>query len=136
MKKQEVTIATGKRKTSVAKAAIRKGNGTIRINSLLLSCFEPEMGRLKISEPLEIAGPEITKEINISVNVIGGGWQSQVEAARLAIARALVKHTKNKKLKQDYSNYDKTLLVADVRRREPYKPNDSKARKSRQFSKR
>jgi small subunit ribosomal protein S9 len=136
MEKQKTITTIGKRKTSIAKATVRKGNGIIRINSLLLSCYEPEIARLKVSEPLEIAGPEIIKTLNININVNGGGWQSQVEAARLAIARGLVKFTKSKKLKQDFLNYDKALIVADIRRKEPYKPNDSKARKARQFSKR
>jgi small subunit ribosomal protein S9 len=52
----------------------------------------------------------------------------------LAIARALVEFTKNEELKKAFASYDKNLLVADTRRKEAYKPGDSKARKKRQKS--
>jgi len=70
----------------------------------------------------------------ISVNVKGGGNESQIAASRLAIARALVEFTKSEELKRAFSDYDKNLLVADTRRKEPNKPGDSKARKKRQKS--
>ena len=68
------------------------------------------------------------------VNVNGGGSESRIEASRLAIARALVEFTKSKELKKSFSSYDKNLLIADTRRKEAYKPGDSKARRKRQKS--
>ena len=57
-----------------------------------------------------------------------------IEASRLAIARALVEATKSKELKKAFIDYDRNMLVADTRRKEPYKPGDSKARSKRQKS--
>ena len=89
---------------------------------------------MRLMEPLVIAGAEVTNKVNIDVKMFGGGWQGQTEAARLAIAKALVQFTKSKQLKQDYLEYDRHLLIADVRQNEPSKPNDSKPRKKRQKS--
>lgn len=121
----------GKRKCALAKAVLREGNGIVRINSSLLQNYNPLMARERINEALLIAGDEV-KKLNINVSVRGGGWQGQSEAARLAIARALVRY--DKKLKDKFLKYDRHLLIADIRVREMYKPNDSKARKSRQKS--
>jgi len=134
--KQEKLIVSGKRKTAVAKAKIEKGNGKISINKKQyqhLSYFK----RLMIQEPVEI-----TKEVlgnfdfDIEVRVNGGGQKSQIEAARLAIAKSLVEFTKSAELRKAFLAYDRNLLVADTRRKEAYKPNDSKARRKRQKSRR
>ena len=66
--------------------------------------------------------------------MISGGRESQIEATRLAIARAITAFTKSPELKNAYNNYDWALLVADVRRKEQRKPGDSKARAKRQKS--
>jgi len=110
----------GTRKKSVARAVIKDGNGMIRINSKPLASLMPDMARMKIEEPLIISG-DISKKYDISVSVFGGGVVSQAEAARLAIAKALV--ARNAKLKDEFLRYDRTLLIADVRQREARKPN-------------
>ena len=129
------TIATGKRKTSIARAIIKKGTGVIRVNSMNLKVYGNEISRMKILEPLTIAG-DITNSVDIKVSVKGGGWQSQAEAVRLAIAKALVIFFKKESLKTKFLEYDRNLLVADIRRTEPQKPYRSAARSSRQMSKR
>ena len=70
------------------------------------------------------------------VNVKGGGSAAQIEASRLAIAKAIVEFTKEEKVKNAFLAYDRNLLIADTRRKEPCKPGDSKARSMRQSSKR
>ena len=134
MKKGNVIHTSGKRKRSVARATLKKGNGKIKVNNQLLEVYGNEINRLKIMEPLVLAGEDITKKINIEVNVFGGGVNGQADASRLAIARALVEY--DSKLEKEFERDDRLLLVADVRRKEPNKPNISKARKKRQFSKR
>lgn len=130
---QKVVHIAGKRKRAIARATIREGKGHIRINHQLLEHYEPKMCRMRIEEPLLIAG-DMAGKVNIDVNVHGGGFQSQAEAVRLAIARGLVGFSKNKQLKVDFLRYDRHLLIADVRYNEPHKPNDSKPRKARQKS--
>jgi small subunit ribosomal protein S9 len=127
-------LVSGKRKRAIARARIKEGKGFIRVNKQLIKTIQPKLARIRLMEPVTLAGDEIVSKVNIDVNVIGGGWMGQTEAARLAIARALVEFTKNKQLKQDFLEYDRHLLIADVRQNEPSKPNDSKPRAKRQKS--
>ena len=127
-------VASGKRKTAVARAVIRPGSGIVKVNGKLIQFFDPHIAKLKLEEPLIIAG-ENAKKFDIRVKVSGGGIISQAEAARLAIAKAFVEITKDKNLEKAYLDYDRHLLVADVRRREVRKPNThGKARAKRQKS--
>lgn len=126
-------MQTGKRKTAVAKATITKGSGVVRINGMLLENFHPELSRLKISEAIILAG-DATKNVDISIASTGGGISSQTEAIRTAIARALVEHTKDENLKKKFKDYDRSLLVSDMRQKETSKPGGRGARKKRQKS--
>jgi len=130
----KVVHISGKRKAATARVTIKEGKGVIRINKLLLDHYKPFLAKAKIQEPLILAGDDIVKKVNIDVNVKGGGWLGQCEASRLAIAKGLVQFTGSKKLEKTFLDYDRNLLVADVRFKEPYKPNDSKARAKRQKS--
>jgi len=127
-------VLSSKRKTAIGKAIVKEGTGNIKINRKELSAF-PMLQQLELQEPLLIAEKIIGKaNYDISVNVKGGGLSSQVEAARLAIARAIVAFTKNDELKRAFIVYDRNMIVADTRRKEAYKPGDSKARAKRQTS--
>ncbi len=129
----KIVHISGKRKRAVAKATLKDGKGAVKINNILLDNYSPKLARMKIREPLQLAGP-IAAKIDISVRVEGGGFMAQAEAARLAIARGLVESQKGEALKDVFLKYDRHLLVADTRRKEMRKPNDSKARKKRQKS--
>lgn len=120
----ENAFATGKRKTAKARASIEEGDGTLRINSHPIHTY-PQTAQQRIKEPLTIAGQEIVEDINIRVNVGGGGIQGQAEAVRMAIARALVEYTGSDDLKQDFLDYDRNMLVEDPRRTETRKPSQS-----------
>ncbi|MFZ5955090.1 MAG: 30S ribosomal protein S9 [Nanoarchaeota archaeon] len=127
-------IFSGKRKTAIARANIKKGNGKITINKRPIELF-PELNQLELKEPILIAHEILGKsDFDINVNVIGGGLSSRIEASRLAIARAILGFSKDEKLKSAYIKYDRNMLVADTRRKEAYKPGDSKARAKRQTS--
>jgi len=136
MKIEKKIVVSGKRKSSVARAVIFPGTGMIRINKRPHTLL-PEFKRLMIEEPLRIT-KEVLGEIKYDISVVaaGGGNESQIEASRLAIARALVAITKSDDLKKAFLSYDRNLLVADTRRKETCKPGDSKARAKRQSSKR
>ena len=127
----KVIHRSGKRKRAIARATMKPGKGVVRINSNLLENHEPESSRLKIMEPIILAG-DLTKKFDISIKVMGGGWSSQTEAIRLAIGRCLVEA--NKSLKEVFLKYYRNLIIADIRRKEVCKPNDSKARAKRQKS--
>lgn len=127
-------ITSGKRKSSKASAAITQGSGVIKVNGRPYQRLA-NIRKLSIEEPIKIAKEILGEEnFDISVTMRGGGKESQIEAARLAIARAIVKSSKSEALRKAFSNYDKSLVVADVRRKEAYKPGDSKARSRRQKS--
>jgi len=130
----KIIITSGKRKRAIARVTLRQGKGKIRINNTLIDIYQPKLYRLKLREPLILAG-DIINGIDIDVNVSGGGIASQAEASRLAIARALVEYTKSERLKEKFLKYDRQLLVADVRRKESSKPNrHGKARAKKQKS--
>ena len=124
---------SGRRKRSIARVTLKEGKGIVRINSMLLDHYQPNMSRMKIMEPLMLA-PEVSKKVNINVDVHGGGFQSQTDAIRLAIARAIVQYSKDMSLRQRFIEYDRNLIIADIRHTEASKPNDSKPRASRQKS--
>ena len=129
----KIIHCSGKRKSAVAKATLHNnGKGRVRVNNVMLNVYEPGLYRMKIQEPLIIAG-DISNKIDVDISVAGGGISSQAEAARLALSRCFVKHSK--KLEKVFLKYSRQLLVADVRRKEVSKPNKhGQARAKRQKS--
>ena len=113
----KIILTSGKRKTAIARAVIRPGKGRIRINKVPLEIWEPKLARDKIMEPLMLAG-DACKEVDIDVKVQGGGFMGQAEAARMAIARGLLKWTKSSHLRTLFITYDRTMLAGDPRRKE------------------
>ncbi len=130
---KKVVNTSGKRKTAVARATVKKGTGLVRINKKPIELYEPEIARWKIIEAVDIAKGHINK-INVDVTVSGGGFMSQAMAARTAIAKGLVDYTSDPSLKIAYLDHDRSLLVSDSRRKEPKKPLGRGARKRRQKS--
>ena len=88
---------SGKRKKAIARAVLKEGKGNLRINGTPIDVYEPRLARLKLREALILA-EDYAKKADINVRVCGGGIMSQAEAARLAIARALIAFAKDKKL--------------------------------------
>lgn len=117
---KRVLLTSGKRKTAIAKATVKSGKGRIRVNNVPLEIFEPRIARDKIMEPFLQAGDTV-KELDIDVKVFGGGFMGQAEAARMAVARALLKWTKSAHLRTVFIDYDRTMLASDSRRKEPKK---------------
>ena len=129
----KVVHTSGKRKTAIARATLRSGKGRVRINSKPVEFSQPELARLKIKEPIELAGKQANR-VDINVNVEGGGVMGQAEASRTAIARGIVQWFDDEKLQKLFQNYDRALLVNDTRRKEPKHPMGRGARKKRQKS--
>jgi small subunit ribosomal protein S9 len=127
-------VVSGKRKTAIAKATIEAGEGNVSFNQRPLS-YLGDLQRLELSEPLIIAKDVLGKlDFNVALNIKGGGTSCQVEAGRLALAKAIVEFTKNDDVKNAFLSYDRNMLIADTRRKEACKPGDSKARANRQTS--
>lgn len=135
LKLSKIIHTSGKRKRAVARATLKAGSGIVRINNMLIDLYKPKLYRLKLREPLILAS-NIINDININVKIMGGGISSQVDAARLAIAKAIVEYSKSEKLKDQFLKYDRTLLVGDVRRKETHKPNrhgKARAKKAKSY---
>jgi small subunit ribosomal protein S9 len=133
MKAEKVVVASGKRKSAVARASVREGKGLVRINSVPVEIYKPDLARVVIMEPLTLAGVKSSK-VNIDVNVIGGGVMGQANASRTAIAKGLVQFLKDEELERMYAKYDRSLLVSDPRRKLPKNPQGRGARKKHQKS--
>lgn len=118
---KKVLVVSGKRKTAIARAVVKPGMGRIRINKIPLETYEPEIACQKIMEPIMLAGDEVWKQLDIDIKVWGGGYMGQAEAARMAIANALLKWTKSTQLRNTFIEYDRTMVVGDSRRKEPKK---------------
>ncbi len=121
MPAKKVLVVSGKRKTATARAVVKPGIGKIRINRTPIEILEPEIAREKIIEPLLQAGDDVWKQVDIDVKVSGGGYMGQAEAARMAVANALLKWTKSTHLRTIFIEYDRTMIVGDARRKEPKK---------------
>lgn len=127
-------IIAGKRKTAVAKAKVMPGKGAIFFNHLPVSELAL-FHKLALLEPLRIC-EQVLGEVHYDfhISTMGGGKEAQIEASRLAIAKALVEMTGSETLKKAYIAYDRNIIVPDSRRKETRKPGDSKARAKRQKS--
>jgi len=134
-KESKAVVASGKRKSAIARAVAMPGTGIVRINSTLLENHQPFLARQKIMEPLSLAS-EVASGLDITITVRGGGAIGQADAARLAVGKAIVKYSNSQEIKERFMSYDRGLLVADPRRKETRKPGPSTARTSAQKSKR
>lgn len=54
---KKVVHTSGKRKTAIARGTVREGKGRIRVNKSPIELYDPELARLKLTEPLELASP-------------------------------------------------------------------------------
>ncbi len=127
---QEI-LATGRRKTAVASVRLRKGEGNIEINGKSFEEFFPtETLQSIVLQPLQTT--ENIKSFDIRIRAQGGGPVGQAGAARLGIARALLK------INEEYREGLRAegLLTRDPRMRERKKSGQPGARKRFQFSKR
>jgi small subunit ribosomal protein S9 len=124
-------IATGRRKTSVARIRMTLGSGKIDINGRNFEDYFPSAPLQNIVlQPLQAA--KMVNTYDVSINASGGGVAGQAGAARLAIARALLQTDPNIRggLKSE------GLLRRDPRMKERKKSGQPGARKRFQFSKR
>ena len=129
----KIINTSGKKKTATARATLKDGKGVVRINKVPLDIYEPRLARLKIQEPVVIAG-DMIKSMNIDVVVSGGGTIGQTDAVRTAIAKGIVEWTGDTGLKEAFSEYDRNLLVSDHRQKEKKKFGGPGARSKYQKS--
>lgn len=129
----KVIVASGKRKSAVARVSITKGKGLVRINGVPVEMHQPNLARVMIMEPLTLAGEKSSK-VDIDLNVQGGGVMGQAMASRTAIAKGLVQFLEDNELQTMFVKYDRSMLVSDPRRKLPKNPQGRGARKKHQKS--
>ena len=112
-------LQSGKRRTAIARAIIQEGTGRVLINGKPIEIIEPEIVRMKLMEPFYFIDDKTRRSVDIKVKVMGGGYMGQADAARTAIARALLAWTDSEELRIKYTEYDRHMIVGDPRRREP-----------------
>ncbi|NLC90195.1 MAG: 30S ribosomal protein S9 [Methanocorpusculum parvum] len=123
----KIINTSGKRKTAIARATLREGKGRVKINSVPLEVYGNEIIRMKISEALALA-PGSIDNVDVDIDVSGGGVMGQAEAIRTALGRGILSWTNDPKIKEVYLSYDRTLLVNDSRQKEAKKPHGRGAR--------
>ena len=140
-KSKKISVNTsGKRKTAVARATVRKGQGRVRVNGEPIHIMAPSLAQRKALEPVQIAeAMNRLGDVDVYVDVVGGGQMGQVDAIRTAIARGLVKWNggaegDDEELRDEYLRFDRSLLVNDPRRKEPKHQMGRGARKKWQKS--
>ncbi len=127
----EVFIATGRRKTAVSTVRLQRGTGKIEVNGRSVEdYFTTASSQTLVLQPLHVSNNDNAFDIAISAK--GGGVMSQAGAARMAIARALIKVDAEMRpaLKAE------GCLRRDPRMKERKKSGQPGARKRFQFSKR
>jgi small subunit ribosomal protein S9 len=127
----EVVNAIGRRKAAVARVFVTEGTGKIVINKRELENYFPStILQFVVKQPLNKLN--VADKYDIRINLDGGGYKGQSEAARLGIARALVKINPDDKAALRAEGF----MTRDPRVVERKKPGQPKARKRFQFSKR
>ena len=121
--------ASGKRKKAIARATLTQGGtGIIRINKIPIELLTPMMARWRIKELLLLIKDDKLTTVNINIDVKGGGSNGQIDAARTALARVILKFLKKKKVTENVRGYDRTLISGDSRQVESKKWGGRKAR--------
>jgi small subunit ribosomal protein S9 len=127
----EVVNALGRRKAAIARVYVKDGSGKILINKRDFETYFPSsILQYVVKQPLNKLG--VAEQYDIVINLQGGGYKGQSEAARLGIARALVKINPEDKPALRAEGF----MTRDPREVERKKPGRPKARKRFQFSKR
>ncbi len=127
---KEQFVATGRRKTSVARVILRPGKGTIVVNGLPVEKFFPDQKLAVVKSALEIVSA--LGKYDVQANLTGGGVTGQAEAMRHGIARALTKVDSELRAPLKAAGF----LTRDPRMVERKKYGRKKARRRFQFSKR
>ncbi len=127
-----VSHGVGRRKSSVARVWLRRGNGSIVVNDKdYAEYFDVDVSRLAVEKPFVVYA-DGAKMYDVHANVFGGGVRSQADAVKLGISRALVKA--NEELRPVLREHD--LLTVDSRLKERKKYGQKAARRKFQFVKR
>jgi len=132
MAETKYAYGLGRRKAATARARLYKGKGNLTINDKPAAEYLSGNSTLlaEVTDPLALVGKQ--KDFDITIRVSGGGTSGQVDAIKLAIAKALT---------VDHADLRGTLKKAELLKRDPREKERKKyglrsARKKEQYSKR
>jgi len=124
-KKKKVVLTKGRKKMAIARARVKEGPRSIKINGTALAVYSTRLARDVVMEPIILAkqtlGDAFDEGLSVEINVDGGGAMGQAYAARTALGKALVEWSGSEELKTLFGDYDRTLLADDSRQKEPKK---------------
>ena len=125
------TYGLGRRKAATARARLFKGKGNVVINDKPAAEYLDGNKTLlaEVTDPLALVNKQ--KDYDVTIRVSGGGVSGQVDAIKLAIAKALT---------AEHSDLRSTLKKAEFLKRDPREKERKKyglrsARKREQYSK-
>ncbi len=129
-KKNKIILASGKRRTAVARVRIMETdtNPQFRVNGQLIETWPNEFAKKVMMEPIILLGDLYKNNLNIKAKVFGGGWMGQAQAVKIALARALNEYYGSSQVTAMFNDYDRTWLSGDIRRTEPKKAGGRGAR--------
>ena len=134
-KQQQMVQVFGRKRNAVAVAHCKPGKGLIKVNGVPIEFVQPQTIRVKVLEPILLLGAPRFANVDIRVRVTGGGYTSQIYAIRQAVSKSLIAYTQKfvdeaskQEIKDILRSYDRSLLAADPRRREPKKFGGPSAR--------
>ena len=128
---QTKVYATGKRKTAIARVYVKPGTGRISVNNREFEDYFPVLSLRSIAvKPLVLTGK--AQQVDVEVNVSGGGITAQAESVMFGIAKALQIETPELRTPLKRAG----MLTRDARVKERKKYGQPGARKRFQFSKR
>lgn len=131
MAEKAVYMATGRRKTSVARVRVMPGTGKKIVNGVpLLDYFQRETLVMLVEQPMELVS--VSDKVDIIARVHGGGKSGQAGAVRHGISRALSEMDPSLRPPLKAAGF----LTRDPRMKERKKYGQPRARKRFQFSKR
>src|SRR5688572_17221793 len=125
-------IATGKRKTAVARVRLRAGTGEIKLNDKTIDDYFGGLETLKMLARQPFSVTETTEKFDVSAILNGGGPSAQAGALRHGIARALCEFDLELRKRLKKAGF----LTRDARIKERKKYGQKGARARFQFSKR
>ena len=88
--KNQIAQCFGRKKNSVAVAAVKTGKGVLRVNGSPIELLEPQALRVKVLEPVLLLGLKRFQNLDIRIRVRGGGYVSQIYAIRQALSKGVV----------------------------------------------
>ncbi|MES1915490.1 MAG: 40S ribosomal protein S16 [Cercozoa sp. M6MM] len=118
----------GRKKNAVAVVYCKRGNGLVKVNGVPIDLVQPQALRFRAVEPILLLGFDKFADLDMRIRVKGGGQSAQITAIRQAMSKAILAFYQkyvDEKSKQEIKDvllaYDRSLLVADPRRKEAKK---------------